>query len=680
LSIYPNTTLYSNNVPPAVNWGLGKYWCYSKTSGGQANCENALATTGQDPLENVCYWGKGIFSGSTNVTVTPYISPTNAITDVLTGNVTNLTDISARVSGSANPGGDHSAVGYFRYSTVAPESITPVFCNDIYGSDMKSTWEVPLGGVNEPVTFSTTLINLAEDSTYYYCAVASGDNQIAYGGVKSFTTRLSSSSFSVATEKALVIDGTSAYLNGSYNTAVPATTYFQYREKGKVFPLNPNINSVSHLPLENFLPDFLKPAKVLAATVPGGTLSPWIKVGGKSRGPNSYGKFSFLLTGLSPNTIYEFAAVISADDLSSNVLSRIVRGNTLSFTTKPPSSVFPGEVPGGEGYLDPCANIDDINCNGTGGGGGGGGGLQGFPDLIAGAVSPNTAVVNVSTLLSAVIKNQGDGETGKSFFNFFQISATNPSTPAKRQAERFSFRNFFRMPRAVAKTTSPFSSNLDDNIINLSAISTPALGGKMALLINTIYTFPSTGIYYARACADKKSISDPGVIAELYENNNCGPWTKINVGTGVGTGTGTGTGSGAGTWTGTGTGTGLTLGQTATPPDLAIVRYREGIEHVFVKQMRGNSALVEAFGYQAGDNLETFVWNLADQLARQFGYVSPSGKEIRVGPPDRAAYQLEMVNGVLTVYEYFDYKIVNIQSVTANLRNIYDYEYYFVKR
>jgi hypothetical protein len=78
-------------------------------------------------------------------------------------------------------------------------------------------------------------------------------------------------------------------------------------------------------------------------------------------------------------------------------------------------------------------------------------------------------------------------------------------------------------------------------------------------------------------------------------------------------------------------------------------------------------------------NLQTFAENLADQFARAFGYVNANGREIRVGPPDIAAYQLQLIGNKLTVYEYYDNKIIDIRSTTATFKNASGYEYYFKK-
>jgi hypothetical protein len=84
-------------------------------------------------------------------------------------------------------------------------------------------------------------------------------------------------------------------------------------------------------------------------------------------------------------------------------------------------------------------------------------------------------------------------------------------------------------------------------------------------------------------------------------------------------------------------------------------------------------------GYIAGTDLQSFAWTLADSLARDFGYVGANGKEIRVSKPDVSAYQLEIVGNKLTVYEYYNSKIVNIQNLTATFKGANPYEYYFQK-
>jgi hypothetical protein len=121
------------------------------------------------------------------------------------------------------------------------------------------------------------------------------------------------------------------------------------------------------------------------------------------------------------------------------------------------------------------------------------------------------------------------------------------------------------------------------------------------------------------------------------------------------------------------------LGETVAPPNDAIVRYHEGIETVFVRQIIANTDFAKTYGYIQGSNLQTFADNLADQLARAFGYVSSTGKEIRVSKPDVAAYQLQLVGSKLTVYEYYNNKIVDVRNLTTVFKSASSYEYYFTK-
>ncbi len=123
----------------------------------------------------------------------------------------------------------------------------------------------------------------------------------------------------------------------------------------------------------------------------------------------------------------------------------------------------------------------------------------------------------------------------------------------------------------------------------------------------------------------------------------------------------------------------LTLGQTNTPPTDAVVHQKEGIETVFARQISANIDFAKIYGYKDTNNIQNFAWNLADKFARVFGYVNSSGKEIRVSYPDLAAYQLQLNQNKLTVYEYYKNKIIDIRDVTTVFKNASGYEYYFKK-
>ncbi len=684
-----------------------------------------------------------------------------SITDVLTKEVTGVTDTSVIFSGEMNPGGDGSvgsANAYFRYSTVAPEGVTPVFCNDIFGSNMRATNEVPIWG-NTIKKISISAGDLEPNTTYYYCIVGSNDNQIAYGkNVLSFTTDISPSddpnaqknNISVTTETATVIDGKSAYLNGFYNTEVPAHTWFQYRKKSPA-PQGATTGGASGF--LNNLYNFFQTKEALAATT-GATKNVYVwsgKIGEKGHNKNTNGDISFLLNGLSASTIYEFRAVIGSD-----TSAKISYGNIFSFKTKSSSRIGPGNGIGTK-YINPCMSTDDVNCNGTGGGSGTGTGLLTLPDLIARAVTFSTSAVNTPVTLSSIITNQGTASTAgtssvknigggaiTSFLdNFFKTNKAEAAAATNSNFPKGSFYNFFQISMVNPNSANDLNSS---TLVNFPPIAMSPLGPKSSRTITQSVTFPSIGTYYTRACADKSSPSDPGLITESYENNNCSPWTNIIIGnpsltctdssatnyggslpcqTNIGPstvctdtsatnygdtlpctwtgntggtgfcadpsatnyggslpcvgGSGTGNGGGTGNDNGTNNPVNLVLGQTATPPVDAVVHYHEGIETVFQRQIVANTDLAKAYGYQTGADLQTFAWDLADLLAKSFGYVNKSGEEIRVGPPDMAAYQLYLDNGILTVYEYYNSKIVNIQKMTGALRNKYGYEYYFHK-
>lgn len=118
-----------------------------------------------------------------------------------------------------------------------------------------------------------------------------------------------------------------------------------------------------------------------------------------------------------------------------------------------------------------------------------------------------------------------------------------------------------------------------------------------------------------------------------------------------------------------------TLGQTVTPPNNAVVRFEEGIETVFVRQIIADKTFAKMYGYQDGNDIQTFAWNLADQFARSFGYVNSGGREIRVSKPDVAAYQLQLIGSKLTVYEYYYNKIVDVRNMTTVFKNASGYKY-----
>ena len=125
----------------------------------------------------------------------------------------------------------------------------------------------------------------------------------------------------------------------------------------------------------------------------------------------------------------------------------------------------------------------------------------------------------------------------------------------------------------------------------------------------------------------------------------------------------------------------LKIGDSAIPPDLTIVRWTEGVETVFARQIINNIEFARLYGYRDGEDLERFAQTMAHTFSKYFfGYVAPDGREIRVSQPDVSAYELRQVGGKLIVYEYYKNVIVDIRSRTTVFKLKNPYEYYFTKR
>lgn len=119
------------------------------------------------------------------------------------------------------------------------------------------------------------------------------------------------------------------------------------------------------------------------------------------------------------------------------------------------------------------------------------------PDLVAGATTPVTATVGVPLTFSGLVTNQGDINTPSSFPYFFQVA------------------------------TAP---NGGGTVTDLSSGTMALLSsGASATATSPSYTFVGIGNHSVRLCADKSSSAGGGWVAESDENNNCGPWTTVDV-------------------------------------------------------------------------------------------------------------------------------------------------------
>ncbi|MBY0376376.1 hypothetical protein K2P96_00125, partial [Patescibacteria group bacterium] len=123
-------------------------------------------------------------------------------------------------------------------------------------------------------------------------------------------------------------------------------------------------------------------------------------------------------------------------------------------------------------------------------------------DLVAAAPTPTTAVVNVSQSFSSTITNNGTVTTGSPFWYFYA-----------------------------------FDNDSDHAIwtANSSGYYSSALAGGASTNAAFAYTFPTTGTWYVKNCADQ-NINQIGSIAESNEGNNCSAWTAVTVSSGLPTG------------------------------------------------------------------------------------------------------------------------------------------------
>ena len=498
-----------------VAFGANGFFNYKKNVTGGIDC---LVSNFGDPIYGTA---KACF----------YVTP---ISNMLTGSPTKITDTTATLSGSANPGGA-SAVGYFRYSDVAPGNVSPVFCGDNFGSDMIATNEKQLGAGYSPITFNTDITNLTPNTTYYYCAIASNKNQIDYDApIKFFTTNLAgdnsqNSSGSISTNPALVVNSSKVYLNGFYNSNYPSQTWFEYRKKT-------NISSSSiHTTANN------------TASLTNSNLG---------------------ISNISNNQI--------AKDISANFLgSGSIAQNLLS-----------------------SGNI---------------------------IVSPSTSISN---------------PTNTTIGNWIKVGKTNHNASGSNNIS-------YLLTGLSSNSTYQYRAAIESFPSSSGTFGTAILSSQGQIAYGDTLTFqPKEG-----------NDTSPGNVSEDTNNND----------------------SNNNSDNGNSNQTPHTLGEKITPNKLYLVGYHEGIETVLQRQIVDNTNLAKAFGYVEGKDLQSFAWTLADTFAKAFGYVGTNGKELRVSKPDIAAYELQYVDGKLTIYEYYNSKVVNIQKYSSSLRSKYSYEYYFKK-
>ncbi len=140
---------------------------------------------------------------------------------VTTSPATMVTDISARLNGSANPNGA-PATGWFRFSATQPSS-----CNDTFGTRVPAVGGTSLGAGTTAAAFNQNLNDLQPGTTYYYCAIAQNQVGTAFGEVVAFQPMARAPS--VTTLAATDVGTRAATLHGNATPNRTATTaWFRY--------------------------------------------------------------------------------------------------------------------------------------------------------------------------------------------------------------------------------------------------------------------------------------------------------------------------------------------------------------------------------------------------------------------------------------------------------------------
>ena len=191
----------------------------SDLGSGTSNVAFSEAITGLSPGTTYYYCAiaqnsVGMGFGSVSTFTTP-LPPT-----VTTNPATSITNTSAYLQGAGNPNGS-ATTGWFRYSATDPGT-----CDDVFGSRAPLSGGTSLGSGTSPVSYSRQITGLSAGTTYYYCAIASSAEGLAYGAVLSFTT---ADAPAVTTSAATLVTSSSATLNGSANPNYnSAYGYFRY--------------------------------------------------------------------------------------------------------------------------------------------------------------------------------------------------------------------------------------------------------------------------------------------------------------------------------------------------------------------------------------------------------------------------------------------------------------------
>jgi hypothetical protein len=182
----------------------------------------------------------------------------------------------------------------------------------------------------------------------------------------------------------------------------------------------------------------------------------------------------------------------------------------------------------------------ELNLGGTTG--------DNLPDLTAGIIKPTSTTIDTPTTISSIITNDGDASTVVGFTTLFTIKKDSEVIDEEETEgdpiSKSSFKNLLvKIIDIIPWVSSANAAVSVNNNINPTpnpvpvpipgtfnfTTSIPILEAQTGNLATISYTFTSTGTYSIRACADKNSSANQGMIEESNEENNCGPWTTLTV-------------------------------------------------------------------------------------------------------------------------------------------------------
>lgn len=646
-----NFTRQTRNLEPATTYDYCAFSQVTNNSNNKQFASNVLTftTTGGSS-------GGGRQSPPNRSIIKP-----DLIGDVLTVPIQYTTDVEAMLVGSVGKAGS-PAFAYFRFSHLKKP---PIFCNDIYGSDMRSitATKTPEGQFNNNYKdgkisigkFYGLATDLQPNTEYYYCSVvsnhASNPTEIEYGKVLKFKTRPcpTCDQTDVVTDVATNIGYDTARLRGSYFSIEDMETYFEYKVNDNITILSP-----------------------VGAT----TKNNWVETGEKiSHKANSYGKITAVIDGLEPNTLYSFRAV---------------------GTTKNPNKIYYGDILNFQTHSDPDGHGFEIeDTGGNDPGTGTGTGTHGYeiedPDGVGDY--DNDGEPNDTDDDDGIdddedgydyddetdddidddgIENENDDDDGADDDGDGYDADDDDSDNDGINDENDDNDGIDSDGDGTDNDDNDSDNDGEDNANDDNdGLDTDGDGSD-----RDTDDHDNDGEPDSDDDNDGLDSDGDGKDSDDSDRDNDGEPDKYDDNDGFDD---DGDGSDS-----DGKVLSKKIGQISNPPQNAIVRYHEGIEHVIYRQIKVDADLAKNYSEIENDGSESYYWNVAHQMAIDFAYVDrETGREIRVSQPDVSAYELEQVEDKLYVYEsHLDkkvWRVIDVRETTTIFKNKNPFEYYFKK-